>query len=75
VNVLISDRPGSLARLTATIAQAGANVIQAIHDRSEPATTIDRTEVLLTLETRGPEHSAEVVRALRAAVLDLRMVE
>ncbi len=74
VNVLISDRPGSLARLTATIARSGANVIQAIHDRSEPSTTIDRTEVALTLETRGHDHSAEVIRALRLDVLDLHVV-
>ncbi|MBC7386707.1 MAG: threonine ammonia-lyase [Cryobacterium sp.] len=74
VNVLISDRPGSLAKLTALIATAGANVVQAIHDRSEPTTTIDRTEVALTLETRGPEHSAEVIKTLQAGVLDLRLV-
>ncbi|MBS1963029.1 MAG: threonine ammonia-lyase [Bdellovibrionales bacterium] len=74
VNVLISDRPGSLARLTAKIAEAGANVIQAIHDRSEPSTTLDRTEVALTLETRGHEHSAEVIKALRKEVLDLHVV-
>ncbi len=73
-NVLISDRPGSLARLTSTIALAGANVIQAIHDRSEPSTTIDRTEVQLTLETRGSEHSAEVLKALRDVVMDLHVI-
>jgi threonine dehydratase len=71
VNVLISDRPGSLANLTATIAKAGANVIQAIHDRSEPGTTIDRTDVALTLETRGPEHSDEVVRALERETFEV----
>lgn len=71
VNVLISDRPGSLAKLTATIARVGANVIQAIHDRSEPGVTIDRTEVALTLETRGADHSAEVIEALRKEVLNL----
>lgn len=74
VNVLISDRPGSLARLTATIARVGANVIQAIHDRSEPSTTLDRTEVALTLETRGHDHSAEVIRELRKDVMDLHVV-
>lgn len=73
-NVLISDRTGSLARLTSTIAGAGANVIQAIHDRSEPSTTIDRTEVQLTLETRGSEHSAEVLKALRSVVIDLHVI-
>jgi len=65
VNVTISDRPGSLAKLTAVIAEAGANVIQAIHDRSEPGVTIDRTEVALTLETRGAEHSLEVLDVLK----------
>lgn len=73
-NVLISDRPGSLAKLTATIAQTGANVIQAIHDRSELGATLDRTEVALTLETRGPEHSKEVIRALREEVVELRLL-
>ncbi len=73
-NVLISDRPGSLAKLTATIAQSGANVIQAIHDRSELGATLDRTEVALTLETRGPEHSKEVIRALREEVVELRLL-
>lgn len=73
VNVMISDRPGSLARLTAAIAGAGANVLQAIHDRSEPTTTIDQTEVALTLETRGPEHSQDVIRAIRSEVMDLKL--
>jgi threonine dehydratase len=74
VNVLMSDRPGSLARLTELIAREGANILQAIHDRSEPSTRIDQTEVALTLETRGPEHSAAVIRALRANVVRLELV-
>jgi threonine dehydratase len=73
INVLLSDRPGSLARLTALIAQHGANVIQAIHDRSEPSTTIDLTEVALTLETRGKQHSEEVIRALKDQVVRLEL--
>lgn len=68
VNVHISDKPGSLARLTAVVAQAGANVIQAIHDRSEPAITIDKTEVALTLETKGPEHTKAVIDLLKKNV-------
>lgn len=74
VNVLLSDRPGSLARLTDLIAKQGANILQAIHDRSEPATSIDLTEVALTLETRGPEHSQALIRALREHVLKLELV-
>jgi threonine dehydratase len=69
VNVVLSDRPGSLARLTELIAHQGANVLQAIHDRSEPSTHIDETEVALTLETRGPDHSRSLIQALREHVI------
>ncbi len=65
INVSISDRPGSLARLTELLAKQGVNILQAIHDRSEPSTTIDKTEVALTLETRGAEHGIEVINALK----------
>jgi threonine dehydratase len=74
INALVQDRPGSLARLTNLIAQQGANVIQAIHDRSEPSTTIDQTDVALTLETRGPEHSREVIAALEKHVIRVELV-
>jgi threonine dehydratase len=74
VNVVISDRPGSLARLTELIANQGANILQAIHDRSEPATTIDQTDVALTLETRGPDHSKAVIQALEKHVIRLELV-
>lgn len=74
VNVLLSDRPGSLARLTDLIASQGANILQAIHDRSEPGTKIDQSDVALTLETRGPEHSEALIRALRDHVLRLELI-
>jgi threonine dehydratase len=74
VNVLVSDRPGSLARLAELISKQGANVIQAIHDRSEPSTRIDQTDVALTLETRGPEHSRELLEALERSVIRMEVV-
>lgn len=73
INVLISDRPGSLAQLTTLLASQGANVLQTIHDRNEPSTRIDQTEVELTLETRGPEHSEEVIESLRKQVIRLEV--
>jgi threonine dehydratase len=74
VNVWLSDRPGSLARLTDLLARQGANILQAIHDRSEPSVTIDQTEVALTLETRGQDHSDEVLRVLKDQVLRMELV-
>lgn len=75
INALLQDRPGSLARLTSMIAGEGANVLQAIHDRSEPSTRIDQTDVALTLETRGPEHSHAIIEAMKKQVLRLEVVE
>jgi threonine dehydratase len=65
LRVQILDRPGSLSRLTALIAGLKANILQAIHDRSEMKIRLDETGVELMLETRGPEHSAEVVALLQ----------
>lgn len=75
LNATISDRTGSLAQLTELIAIQGANVLQAIHDRSEPSTMIDQTNVALTLETRGPEHSKALIRALKEHVIRLEVVQ
>lgn len=73
INVTVSDRPGSLARLTELIANQGANILQAIHDRNDPSTKIDETAVALTLETRGPEHSVSLIEILKKNVLRLEV--
>ena len=65
VKVTISDRPGSLSKLTTLIGSSKANILQAMHDRSEQSVRLDETEVELMLETRGPEHTQEVISALR----------
>ncbi|MFN7685147.1 MAG: threonine ammonia-lyase [Oligoflexia bacterium] len=73
MNVVISDRPGSLAKLTQLLAQKEANILEVIHDRSKPSTLIDQTEVALTLESKGPEHSREIIEALEKSVLKLEL--
>ena len=64
LKVQISDKPGSLSKLTALIGSLQANILQAIHDRTDTRMRLDETEVELLLETRGKDHSAEVIRAL-----------
>ena len=73
VNIVISDRPGSLARVTQLIADQGANILQAIHDRNEPSNQLNETEVALTLETRGPEFSRALIEELRKNVIRLEL--
>ena len=65
LRVQISDRPGSLAKLTALIGDLNANILQATHDRSEMSIKFDETEVELMLETRGVHHSSEVIESLK----------
>lgn len=63
----VSDRPGGLAELLATVAAAKANLITVEHVRESPQLDVRETGVELTLETRGKGHADEVLRALAAA--------
>ncbi len=67
IEVELHDAPGALSPLTALLASVGANILQISHDRRSSSLTLERAEVRLELETRGPEHIAEVLGALEAA--------
>jgi threonine dehydratase len=67
LRVLIPDRPGELAHLLANLADSGANVLDVEHQRTGRRLHLDEVEVLLQLETRGQEHSDEVVAHLQSA--------
>jgi threonine dehydratase len=63
----LPDRPGSLAKLLADLADLGANVIEVGHERLAPRLSVNEVEVVVQVETRGPEHCGDVIGALRAA--------
>jgi threonine dehydratase len=63
----LPDYPGSLAGLLGDIADMGANVLEVGHERLTPGLRVDEVEVVLHVETRGPEHCEEVKAKLRAA--------
>ncbi|AKU91477.1 threonine ammonia-lyase [Vulgatibacter incomptus] len=65
--VRIEDRPGSLARLTALVAEQAANIIEIHHDRAFGKSGYGETEVSLTLETRGRDHVEQLTQALDRA--------
>lgn len=67
LRILISDRPGGLARIVAIIADERANIIAIGHHREGRNIGVLETEAELTLETRGEEHSQVVIRKLAAA--------
>ncbi|MEJ3653717.1 threonine ammonia-lyase [Actinomycetes bacterium KLBMP 9759] len=63
----VADHPGALAELLGLIGTHGANVLDVAHSRITGALPLGDVEVNVTLETRGPEHCAALVDALRAA--------
>jgi threonine dehydratase len=67
LRIVLDDRPGALAVLTRAVAEMGLNVLEVEHHRVGLSLGVDKVEVMLTLETRDPEHRAETVNALRAA--------
>ncbi|WP_434595632.1 threonine ammonia-lyase [Streptomyces sp. A5-4] len=63
----LTDRPGALATLLGSLSVVDANVLDVSHVRTDPRLGLTEAEVELHLETKGPEHCAEVRSALREA--------
>ncbi|HEX6452467.1 MAG TPA: threonine ammonia-lyase [Trebonia sp.] len=63
----LPDQPGSLAALLGYLADLGANVLEVSHERLGPSLRVDEVQVVLQVETRGPEHCADVKEKLKAA--------
>ncbi|HEY7271968.1 MAG TPA: threonine ammonia-lyase [Actinoplanes sp.] len=67
LSVRCGDRPGELARLLARIAEQRANIVDVAHSRQNPRLRFGEVEVALSVETRGPDHSAALMGMLREA--------
>jgi threonine dehydratase len=65
--VMLRDRPGALAQLTALVAEARANILHIHHDRAFSRARVGETEVELTLETSGREQIEAIKRHLAQA--------
>ncbi|MFF8655032.1 threonine ammonia-lyase [Streptomyces huasconensis] len=63
----LTDRPGALATLLGELTVVDANVLDISHVRTDPRLGLTEAEVELHLETKGPEHCAEVAGALHDA--------
>ncbi len=63
----VSDRPGGIARLSAVIAAAGANVREIVHDRAFSGPDVFSTSVEVTVDTADRDHVAALAASLAAA--------
>ncbi len=66
VRLTISDRPGTLADVAATIGAHGGNIMEVLHHRTMLNVPPKGASIDVTMETHGPAHAAEIVDALVA---------
>ena len=67
IRVGARDLPGVLARITAVVGEAGANIEEVHHQRTFSTLVGQNVEVELVLQTRNPAHVQAVVERLQAA--------
>jgi threonine dehydratase len=65
VLVELRDLPGSLAKVTACVAEQNANIEEVHHQRAFTALAVQNAEVDLVLKTRNHEHVKQIVEALQ----------
>ncbi|GAA1175665.1 threonine ammonia-lyase [Ornithinimicrobium humiphilum] len=64
LRVRVPDQPGNLAGVLTMLAEMQCNVLEVQHHRRVANLAVGEVAISLTLETRGHEHSAEVMAAL-----------
>jgi len=74
IRVSTRDIPGSLAKITATVAEAGANINEVHHQRAFTTLAAQNVEIELVIQTRGPQHIAEVLALLMKTGLEAQVV-
>jgi len=64
LRVHLPDYPGALHRLTGILADHRANIVETAYDRAYHGVNLGDTAIDITMETRGPDHIAELLSAL-----------
>jgi threonine dehydratase len=75
LRVHLPDHPGALQRLAGVIAEQKANIVETNYDRAYYGVVLGDTVIDITMETRGPEHVADVMAALDAAAYPYERVQ
>lgn len=67
IRIHLPDHPGALVNLSKVIADHQSNIIETSFNRAYYGVVLGDTAIDITMETRGPDHIAEIVAALDAA--------
>ncbi len=71
----ISDEPGMLAAITASIGKCGGNIVEIYHQRLFYDVPAKLAKIDAVIETRGPDHVDEIIASLQAANFQVRQME
>ena len=71
----ISDEPGMLAGISASIAKCGGNIVEIYHQRLFYDVPAKLAKIDAVIETRGPEHVQEIIEDLREANFQVRTLD
>jgi threonine dehydratase len=74
IAVEIEDRPGILAKVAAIVGEAGANIIEVVHDRMLTDLPAKGAELRVTMETRDKAHAEAICQAVRDAGYAVRVL-
>lgn len=69
IRVATRDVPGELARAATIIGTTGANIEEVEHQRAFTTLPAQNAQLEMVLQTRGPEHIEQILRALKDAGL------
>jgi threonine dehydratase len=67
LRIHLPDHPGALQKLAGVIANQKANIVETMYDRAYYGVVLGDAVIDITMETRGPEHVADLTAALEAS--------
>lgn len=65
VAIPITDRPGTLHKITRIFKESEANVLQVFHDRDSEGLSLDVVNAVFTLEVKGEAHLKTLMKELK----------
>ena len=68
----IDDTPGQLSEISRLIGEAGANVIEVIHQRMFQSVALKQAELEVVIEARDLSHVQQIVATLKNAGFRVR---
>jgi threonine dehydratase len=73
ISIDLSDKPGQLAHVTRVIAEAGANVVEVVHQRTFTDLPAKGAILNVVIETRDRAHRDTTIAAIRAAGFEVEI--